>query len=271
MVGYREIAAGDGTLRVLAAAKKALELDPDNAEAYTSIATSTFKNLRDFESAERDYKRAIELNPSFATAHQWYAEFLQAMGRFAEARREIELAYRLDPLSGPITSDMCRTFYWERRYRDAIRFARDVEARDPQRVDAGCVTGSLVALGDFEGVFAYRVTHGTPPKLEAVRDAYRREGPRAFFQARLQNTLNKPGASAIELARGYTMVGDKDHAFAALDQALARSDSEATMFHLEPELDALRDDPRFADLARRVGLPASAIEATHALAAKQGH
>src|SRR5688572_1549884 len=103
MTGNGMISPDEGVPRVLAAARKALELDPENAEAYTSMATTKFRNLWDFAGAEKDYREALRLNPNYATGHQWYGDFLRSMGRFAEARRESDIAYKLDPLSTAIT------------------------------------------------------------------------------------------------------------------------------------------------------------------------
>ena len=268
MVGYRMISPAEGTMKVLAAARKALELDPENGEAYTSIATTSFNNLWDFEGAERDYRRAIAFQPNYATAHQWYGESLQALGRFADARREIDLAYALDPLSVAITSTKCWHFYYERRYREAIDFARQIETRDASRTPHTCVTASLQALGELEAALDYADQHGMAT-ASAVREAARRGGIRGVYEARLQSRLQHPervDRFAVMIARHYAFLGDAEQAFAWLDKAYQRRDSDVPWFHVHPEFDALRADARFLELARRVGLPASALESTRALA-----
>ena len=270
MVGWALIPSSDGTFRVLSAAQKALELDPRNAEAYTSIATTSFKSLWDFEGADRNFQRAIALNPSYATAHQWYGDYLQAMGRLDEARRELELAYRLDPLSIPITVNLCNAFYYERRYREALQFARDVEARDPERTPFFCAGASLLALGDYEAFIEYRETHGEKPLATEVVEAYRRYGARAFYAAQLRSAP-PPRATPMSdtsIARANAALGDPDEVFAHLEKAFERRASDVLAFHLAPELDSVRHDPRFRDLARRMGLPQSALEASDAIAAK---
>jgi TolB-like protein len=254
MVAYDDLSSGEGTLRVLASARKALELDPNNAEAYTSVATASFFNVWDFAEGERDYRRAIALNPNYATAHQWYALALQALGRFAEGRREMDLAYRLDPLSGPITADMCWSFYHERQFDQAIQFANDVQARDPARAPRRCAAASLIATGNFDAVFG---SAGRAPN-EAARDAYRSGGVPAFYRARLEHLLGARNRddNGIVIAATYASLGDFDHAFEWLEKAFERRDSEVPAFHLDPAFDAMRDDPRFTDLARRVGTAA---------------
>jgi TolB-like protein len=163
MVGNDDLAPAEGTIKVLATARKALELDPDNAEALTSIATSSFNNLWDFDGAEEAYRRALALNPNFATAHQWYGNSLAKLGRFEEANREMEVAYQLDPLSAPITAMYCWNLFDQRRYHEAMAFARAVEARDPSRRQPQCLSASLFALGRVREALEYRMRYGVPP------------------------------------------------------------------------------------------------------------
>jgi hypothetical protein len=194
------------------------------------------------------------------------------MGRFAEARREAETAYRLDPLSVVITSDMCATLYYERRYREAIQFVETVEGRDPERAPIWCATSSMLALGAFDEFLEYRKTHGTPPIDDATRERFRREGQLAFYRARLAN-WKKTGRSLspVVIASGYAIAGNADEAFAWLEKGFAERLSDVVEFHIEPELDPIRDDPRFADLARRLGIPPPALEASRALAREAPH
>jgi TolB-like protein/cytochrome c-type biogenesis protein CcmH/NrfG len=266
MVGYGQLTASEGTLLTLAAARKALELDPGNAEAHTSIASSSFRSLWDFSSAERDYRRAIHLNPSYATAHQWYGEYLEAMGRFPEARREIETAFAIDPLSAAITSDLCWISFAERRYEQAIAFGRDVEARDPSRTPERCITNALLATGQFDEVLR-RLEARSAPAAASLAEAYRKGGPRGFYSARLQGFLRfQPRPEPIIIARHHALLGDRDQAFVWLEKAFEGRASGTPSFHVDPAFDAIRDDARFRALARRIGLPSSALDATDALA-----
>jgi adenylate cyclase len=269
MVGWRGMKPGEGSIRVLANARKALELDPNTAEAHLSIAASSFRTLRDFEAADRNYRRAIALNPSFATAHQWFSEYLYSMGRFEEAHREMEIAYGLDPLSAAITSTKCGSLYYERKYREAAQFGRQVAARDPERTPVFCVGLSLVALGDFDAFFEFRKSRGDK-NVDRLIEALRREGPRGLYTRRLNGLMKVPAdqVSLVNLAKAHALLGHKDEAFALLEKAYQQRASDILNFHLEPELDSIRDDPRFADLARRLGLPPEALEVTRSLAAK---
>lgn len=268
MIAYDQLTASEGTLLALAAARKALELDPENAEAHTSIASSSFRSLWDFKSAERDYRRALELNPSYATAHQWYGEYLETMGRFPEARREIESAFAIDPLSSAITSDVCWISVAERRYQQALAFGRSVEARDPARAPQRCMVNALLALGEFDEVLRRLEAQGAPAAA-SVAEAYRKKGPRGFYNARLHGFLRmQPHPEPVTIARHHALLGDRDQAFVWLDKAFAERASATPSFHVDPAFDSIRDDPRFRALAARIGLPSSALDVTDALAAR---
>ena len=259
MVGYNLTPSESGSLKVIAAAQKALDLDPSSAEAYTSIATTKFRNLWDFEGAEADYQRALALNPNYATGHQWYADYLRAMGRFADARREIDIAYRLEPLSTATTAARCWGFFNERRFREAIAFGRQAGELDPRFGGPYCVANSLAAVGDYEGLFAelQRVDpESDAPRLLAA--AYREGGREALYRKRLELFLASKDVEerkTLDVAETYAVLGERDAAFEWLEKAYARRVPRLTSFHIDPHYDSLREDPRFDDLVRRIGLP----------------
>ena len=252
----------EGAVLVLENAGKALELDPANAQAYAIVASLKSRVLWDFAGAERDFLRAIDLDPSAATSHQWYAAHLYSMGRYADARREVDLAYQLDPLSPAVTAERCWGFYCERRFREAIAFGREVEARDPDRTPWQCMNGSLLALGEYEPFLA-NLDRIAAPRAKEMRTAFARRGARGIFETQQKNASAGPTMQAI---RVLALLGEKDEAFAALDAAVAKRHPIMSEYHLEPAFDPLRDDPRFAAIAKRMGLPQSALEAASALA-----
>jgi len=235
----------EGAINVLTAAEKALAIDPNNAEAYTSIATTKYRALFDFAGAERDYRRSLDHNPNYATGHQWYSEYLREMGRIDEARREIELARQLDPLSRPIASAMCWGLITEARFDEAIAFARKSEK-----------------LGRPMPLCTMRAT--------IDRDAV--HGGRAFLERRLQFFTQQPNyefAYPVEVAETYAMLGRNDEAFAWLDKAFDRRATHITSFHLFAGFDGVRDDPRFIALAHRIGLPEASLKSAREIAAKR--
>ncbi len=246
MVGYGLIPVADGTAKVLANAGKALQLDPNNAEALVSIATTKFRNLWDFSGAEADYRRALALNPNYATGHQWYADLLRVMGRWQDARRELDIAHRLDPRSGAINTMRCAELYYERRYREAVQISRE------SHVAYGCVAHSLMAMGDLEAALPLLKLVNVPDAdRDQIEAAYRKSGRRGFYlqsaellARRQSETVETP----VEIASFYAQAGDKEKAF-------QRRVSVLTNIGVDPAFDPLRSDPRFDDLLRRIGLP----------------
>ena len=264
LVGGGVISAEEGAPRVLAAARKALELDPENAEAYTSLATTKFRNLWDFAGADEDYRKALALNPNYATAHQWYADYLRSMGRLDESRREIEIAYKLDPLSTAITTARCFRFLMDRQYREAIAFSRKAGEVDRRFASPGCVARAFSALGEFEHAFDTMEQAGSPHQEVAhLRAAYRQHGRDGLYRKRLESFLARQNSEynfPVEIAETHAILGESDEAFRWLDIAYAHRVARLTSFHVNPSFDSLRGDPRFAALLKRIGLPVSAAE-----------
>jgi adenylate cyclase len=260
MTGIGFIPPETGSALVKAAARKALALDPDNAEAYVSLATSEFRNLWDFAAAEQNYRTGLALNPNYATGHQWYSDFLRAMGRLAEARREIDVAYELDPLSLPIAGTKCWSLYTERRYEEAVAFATKSRRAGPHLSFPFCEGRALIALGRFDEAFDLSPPN-EPTSAEQVRrsrEAYRAKGLRGLYETRLEFQLQRQGSSVqipVEIAQTCSMLGRTDEAFAWLEKAYEQRISRLTNIGLDPELDPIRDDPRFDDLLRRIGIP----------------
>ncbi|MFZ2492660.1 MAG: winged helix-turn-helix domain-containing protein, partial [Thermoanaerobaculia bacterium] len=147
MVGYGTVRSEEGQPLVFAAVERALALDPQLAEAYSVRGAGRHQYLREFAAAGNDFRRAITLNPSDSTAHSWYAIYLWETGHPHEARREIELAHELDPLSPPITRARCWHLYLNRRFEEAVAFDRRMRALDPEFGNFQCLHDSLIALG----------------------------------------------------------------------------------------------------------------------------
>lgn len=262
MVGNAHIAPAEGQPQAAAAADKALALEPTLAEAWTSRAAAKTNYYRDFAGAERDFGRAIELNPSYATAHSWYAGHLWDTGRFAEARREIELAYKLDPLSPAINTTFCHAYYYERRFDEAIACSRRAEELDPRFYSLGTVTFSFVAQKKY-GELISELTRpdSSVPRdyAEALAAAFKAGGPRGFHEKQLQFLMKRRAAgeyvSPVRIARVHARLNQADDAFRWLDLAYQERSSALPSFYTSPEFDNIRSDPRFDALARRIGLP----------------
>jgi adenylate cyclase len=269
MVGYGSIAVTEGTSKIIANAQKALDLDPMNAEAYVSLATTKYRNVWDFPGADEDYRRALTLNPNYATGHEWYADYLLSMGRSAESRREIALAYKLDPFSPAINAMMCHHLFYERKYAEAIAFSRHAAELDSAFGAPLCVVDSLIALGDYESAFremetderfrSYRAENSVGKPYRAIlADAFRQSGRRGFYTRWAQLVTNEQSGHfdlPVGIARLYAQAGEADLAFDFLEKAYERRVSKITNINVDPMFDPIRNDPRFDDLLRRIGLP----------------
>ena len=270
MAGNGMMDPKEGAINVLTAAEKALAIDPNNAEAYTSIATTKYRALFDFAGAERDYRRSLDHNPNYATGHQWYSEYLREMGRIEEARGEIELARQLDPLSRPIASAMCWGLITEARFGEAIAFARKSEKLG--RPLPLCVMRAAFDAGNETMMRAEFARYHDDKNFGALFDAYNSGGRRAFLEKRLELFKQQPNyefAYPVDIAETYAMLGRNDEAFAWLDKAFDRRATHITSFHLFAGFDGVRDDPRFIALARRIGLPEASLKSAREIAAKR--
>ena len=260
MAGYGLISAAEGTAHVIANGQKALDLDPSNAEALTSIATTKFRNVWDFPGAEADYRRALAINPNYATGHEWYSDFLRDMGRPVEARREIDLARSLDPLSTPIMTMKCYNLYYERRYREAIAFVHRMRAVEPTFSAPVCTVNSFLAAGDYDGLVAEARTFGignVAGHTGQIADPITADSREAFLRNWLDLLLGDEHRNErqVAIAMVYAQLGDRDRAFSWLEQAYQGRTSHVTDIGVEPLLDPLHDDPRWVNLLRRIGLP----------------
>jgi serine/threonine protein kinase/tetratricopeptide (TPR) repeat protein len=246
-----------------AAAARALELDPDLAEGHTSLAFALQYYDWDWPRSNSAYQRAIALHPGYATAHQWYADFLSDLGRFDEAFGEIERAVELDPLSAVTGTSYGDAFYYARRYPEAIaRYQRTLEL-DPgyswARMNLGRALQELgrhdQAIRTFEAAL-----HDTGANLDespALAHAWAAAGDRARAEAILARVIERwreGSVSPYSVANIHAALGDRDQAFAWLERALEDRDRMMVSLRVHPRLDPLRGDPRFADLLRRIGL-----------------
>jgi len=248
-------------LKSIAAIDKALSLDPTLAEAWASQAARKVSWDRDFEGSERDFLRAIALNPSYSSAHQWYSQLLWSTGRMDESRREIDLARQVDPLSVPIGAFSCWNRMIARRYDEAIEFDRQF-LRASSRGAAvcafcECVVSSLLLKGDYPGAIELVRASGVywnddATRGEHLREAYTRGGPEEFWRTWVEG---RPSANDYLAAADRAMAGQVDEAFAFLESSFARRQAVLNWMYVDPRLDNLRGDPRFDDLARRIGFP----------------
>ena len=244
------------------AALHALRLDDSLPEAHTALALVVQNYDWDWETSDREFRRAIELNPNYATAHHWYAEHLMWEGRFDEALAESERARELDPLSLIIAADNGAILYYARQYDRAIAQFQKVLAMDPSFPRAYLIVNAYAQQGRYADALANlgNISHvsGEQPFVFSERAfLYGRLGNVeqahvALRQLEQMRARNQVDAETILLA--YMGLGDKEHALECLGDAYAQHSTTISALKVEPAYDPLRGDPRFQDLLHRVNL-----------------
>jgi tetratricopeptide (TPR) repeat protein len=248
-----------------AAARKALELDPDLAEAHASLAYALMYYDWNFPEAELEFKRAIALNPSYATAHQWYAYWLTAMERpLEDPERELSAAQRLDPLSVSIYADRAYILHYYEHDDDALHAIRLALEMNPEFPLAYFWLGRIYASQERYGEADAALERIGPlrtwtPAMAALGFAYAKGGRAGDAQRILDEftALTRGGryASSYAIAVVYAGLGDKERTFAALDSAVRERSHWLVWLKRDPRLSAIRSDPRFPELVKAVGLP----------------
>jgi len=244
-----------------AAALKALEIDQNLPEAHTALALIVQNYDWDWHTAEKEFRRAIELNPNYATAHHWYAEHLMWRGRFDEALLESERARQLDPLSLIIAADNGAILYFSRRYDRAIEKWRSVLEMDPKFSRAQLIRGAYAekarfpeALADTEG--ARQITP-VAAYWSWRAYLYGRSGQMAQARHALHELLQWNRSHRVDplfVTVAYLGIGNREQSLAWLEKAYAVHSSELVSLKVNPSYDLLRGDPRFQNLLQRVGL-----------------
>ena len=263
LASYNFLSPQQAYPKAKAAAEKAIALDGGLAEAHTSLASIQHSYEWDWRGAERAYQRALELNPGYATAHQWYGEYLIQVGRFDQAARQMELARALDPLSLIINTNLGWTYFMARDYDRAIAQLRKVVELDAHFVNARLKLGLAYMqkgeLAEAQAEFqqAQTLAGDGSQVLSARGYAYALAGVRAEAQRIVQQLEARARTSYIEpsdIALVYVALGQSDEAFAWLQKAYQqRSEALLCWLKVDPRVDALRADPRFAELLRAVG------------------
>ena len=251
----------DAMERARAAAMKAITLDESSAEPHASLAFVEMHYDWNWPAAEKEFRRAIELNSSYATAHHWYAYYLMAMGRREESLAEIRRAQELDPLSLIIQRDVADMLYYARRYDDAIAQCRKTLERDPNFALANFSLFEIYAqkkmLPEMDQAFhkLESAQAGLPMSGAASGDAIVGRTAKAQKEVLELIRLQAQGKHlAHPIASVYAGLGDYDQAFRWLDVAYKARDGSLILLKTDPTLDPLRDDPRFAALLRKMKL-----------------
>src|SRR6201987_136745 len=247
-----------------AAAIKALQLDNALGVAHNSLAFCLDGFDWDFDSAGKEFRRAIELNPGYATAHHWYAWHLSLLGRYDEAILEMRKAKNSDPLSLIISSDLAELLVLAHSNDESIAESQKPIEMDPNFAFAHNQLGqaylqkqmNVEAIAEIEK--AVQLSSGSPTCIANLARAYVASG-RKSDAIKLLNDLkqgsNRSDSHASEIAMVYAALGDKDQAMNWLEMGYEERFNPGVL--LRPGFDPLRSDVRFKDLLRRVGLPAA--------------
>ena len=261
MSGYTFSPPSELLPKARAAAERAVALDDKLAEAHTSLAVILQNYDWDFPAAEREYRRALALNPNYATAHHWYGEMLGFLGRFDEALAEFDRAVELDPLSLIIANDRAVVLLFARQYHRATEEFRKVLAVDPNFSRASMIIYAYVREGRYADAIAQaearRTINNTLWDLALLTYAYGRAGRSQEARESLAELEKRSRRQPVDPAPSvvaYLGVGDKQRALSALTQAVAVRSPSVTALKVDPLYDDLRSDQRFQDLVDRVHL-----------------
>jgi serine/threonine protein kinase/tetratricopeptide (TPR) repeat protein len=248
-----------------AAAMAALKLDPDLAEAHTPLAAVLWLHDWQWEEAQAEFKRSLELCPTYATANHWYADYVMTMGRHEEAMDRMKKTQDLDPLWLIINVAVGWAFYHARRYDEAIEQLRRTIDLDPNYPMAYWLLGLLLRktgsyeLAITEGEKGVKLSGGSPLMRAALAHTFGAAGKTAEARQILDDLtkLAKQKYVASYIFAGIHIgLGENDRALEYLEKSYEEHSHWLIYLHIDPSMDGLRNNPRFQDLLRRVGLPA---------------
>jgi tetratricopeptide (TPR) repeat protein len=262
---YSALPPKEAMPKAKAAAQQALEIDESLAEAHNSLAYARLYYDWDWNGAEREFQRALELNPNYAIAHHWYHEYLAAMGRFEESQAQILRAQELDPLSLMISADVGWGLYFARRYDEALEQLRKTLELEANFIMAHFILGltylqkGRLVQSAAELQKAIALSGDNPLTLALGVQGYvsavsgRKDGAHRILK-KLKTLSRQRYVSSYSLAIVYTGLGEKDAAFASLRGAYEERHDRLIYLNVEPIFDSIRSDPRFRDLLRPIGL-----------------
>ncbi len=262
--GYGVMTPNEGIENGRRAAERALALDDSSAEAHSAMG-NVLAQAREWDRAEREFRRAIELNPNYANAHYFYGFLvLPPTGRFDQALNELHKALELDPVSLIINNNLGRVYFWARQDDNAIQQLRRALEIDPQFIPAH---NSLIAIYEHQGRYVdaikevrRAVIHDAAvmeKRYFELMEAYRREGEKGYWNTQLRyytEDLGKTGVEPGDIGVAYAHLGQMDKAFEYLKREVDGHYDGAIWMNADPALDVIRSDPRFKALMREEGL-----------------
>ncbi len=263
--GWELMKPGDAYPKARLAAERALQLDPNLAEAHMTLATVEHEYDWKWQEAELEFRRALDLNPNSSLVHKGYAEFLMHSGRNGEALDEIQKAVALDPLDLGIRLMKAFIYLFSGEYDKSSRECKALIEADSQFAGAYYLLGGVYeeqgryddAVAEFEA--ARKVSHDSPKMTAELARAYALSGRRQDAY-RLISALQKQSksryASPYSLAKAYSGLTNKQRAFTLLHQAMVERSSDLMYLRHDPGLENLHDDVRFSEIIQSIGFPA---------------
>jgi len=260
---YRSVPVAEGFALAKQYARKALELDETVAETHASLAWSLFIYDWDWEGAGREFRRALELDPRYATAHQWYAFWLTARGRLDEALVEAHTALELDPASVSIRRSVGWVYYYARRYDQARYHMARAVAMNPTAAETYRVLGLLLAQQDQwneaervlrEGMTLPGAATYTAAALGYVLARAGRRTEAEGLLAELEAQRRRDYVSPVAFATLYLGLDDHERALDWTERALEERRGWLAYLRVNPLLDPLRGQPRFEAMIEKLGL-----------------
>jgi DNA-binding winged helix-turn-helix (wHTH) protein/TolB-like protein/tetratricopeptide (TPR) repeat protein len=264
LANYSDSTPQEAYSKARAATTKALKLNDRLAETHTALAYIKAGYDWDFAGAEREYQRALELNPNYPTAQNWYAEFLGLMGRSTESITGMRRALELEPLSLMINVELGDMLLFARQYDQAIEQYRKTLDLDSSFVRAHVQLGQVYgqkgqyeeAISELKKAISLNSEDNYAIQLLGYMYAISRRTSEAYKALEeLKERAKRTHVLPYDIAVIYVGLGEKDRAFEWLEKSFAERDEGLLYLRVDPALDSLRSDPRFADLLRRVGFP----------------
>ncbi len=266
---YTDMPGREAFPRALAAAKKAVELDDDSSPAHAAVAFSSFWGAWDAVTADREFRRALELDPNNARAHHWYATFLEEMRFFPAALTEIERAQALDPTSRSIVADKATILTTLGRSEEALQLLQQIEEAEPEFVSPHrYLKLTYLDLGDYPDYLAESrkeaaLTHDAAALrvVTAAEKGYAAGGAHEMFENILheqQRLLAQNGKiSSYALAQTCARAGDRGQAVKYLKAAYDQRDEFIPEVRIDRAFDQMRDEPLIQQIMAQLGLPAN--------------
>ena len=260
--------ANEWRYKAKAEAQKTLEIDSSSAEAHAVLGDQKRVDW-DFAGAENHFLRAIELNPNLASAHQWYSEMLSRLGRHDEALAEVQKAYELDPLSPAVRMNVGLRYLGVARYDEAIGIFKKLIEQEPAYpmpysllgdvyVERGMYGEGIALWCKADVLLKIDSAENCAADNEKLRTALKMGGKNGFYREMLEQGMKyyeRGIFTEVDIAGLYARLDDRTKTFEWLERAYAKHEERLSGLKTDRAFEGLRDDPRYHDLLRRIGLP----------------